>query len=184
MSAAATTEAAQTARAGAGANRAQYGAALAGVDLARARVRSAEAAADLAKLQLSYTVLRAPADGTVSRLQARAGQIVQPGQVCAQLVPDRTYVVANFKETQTGRIRPGQRVEIDVDAYSGRKLEGKVESLSGGTGARFALLPPDNASGNFVKVVERVPVRIAWASPPANLALRAGLSANVTVHTR
>jgi len=180
----ATRASSRTARAGAGANRAQYAAALANADLARARVRSAEATLDLARLQLSYTVVRAAADGTVSRLAARPGQIVQPGQILAQLVPSATYVVANFKETQTGGIRPGQEVEIEVDAYGGRKLRGRVESLSGGTGARFALLPPDNASGNFVKVVERVPVRIAWASPPADLPLRAGLSANVTVHTR
>jgi membrane fusion protein (multidrug efflux system) len=179
----ATRSSSETAQAGAGQNRAQYAAALANADLAHARIRSAEAALELARLQLSYTVVHAAADGVVSRLSARAGQIVQQGQVLGQVVPDRTYVVANFKETQTGAIRPGQKVEIEVDAYGGRKLEGRIESLSGGTGARFALLPPDNASGNFVKVVERVPVRIAWAStelPP----LRAGLSASVTVHTR
>jgi membrane fusion protein, multidrug efflux system len=180
----ATRISSEQARAGAGANRAQYGAALANAELAAARVKSAQAALDLAKLQLSYTVVRAPRDGTASRLAARPGQIVQAGQVLGQLVPKETYVVANFKETQTGAIRPGQPVEIRVDAYPGRTLEGRVESLSGGTGARFSLLPPDNASGNFVKVVERVPVRIAWVSPSADLPLRAGLSADVTVHTR
>jgi membrane fusion protein (multidrug efflux system) len=173
----------ETAQAGAGANKAQYAAALANADLSRARAKAAEAALDLARLQLSYTVVRAPDDGAVSRFSARPGQIVQPGQVLGQLVPSRTYVVANFKETQTGGIRAGQKVEVEVDAYGGRTLEGRVESVSGGTGARFALLPPDNASGNFVKVVERVPVRIAW-SPPQDLPMRAGLSANVTVHTR
>jgi membrane fusion protein, multidrug efflux system len=172
------------ARAGAGANRAQYGAALANVELAAARVKSAQAALDLAKLQLSYTVVRAPRAGSVSRLSARAGQIVQAGQIVGQLVPRETYVVANFKETQTGAIRPGQPVDVRIDAYPGRSLQGRVESLSGGTGARFSLLPPDNASGNFVKVVERVPVRIAWVSAPADLPLRAGLSADVTIHTR
>lgn len=180
----ATRASAATARAGEGANRAQYGAALANAELARARVKSAEAALALAKLRLSWTVVQAPADGTVSRLQARVGEIVQPGQPFAELVPDETYVVANFKETQTGRIRPGERVDVTIDAYGGQRLRGRVESLSGGTGARFALLPPDNASGNFVKVVERVPVRIAWATPPPGLPLRAGLSAIVTVHTR
>jgi membrane fusion protein (multidrug efflux system) len=172
------------ARAGAGANRAQYAAALANVQLSGARVKAAQAALELARLQLSYTVVRAPHAGTVSRLGARAGQIVQPGQVLGQLVPRETYVVANFKETQTGAIQPGQPVDVDIDAYPGRTLQGRVESLSGGTGARFALLPPDNASGNFVKVVERVPVRIAWVAPPSDVPLRAGLSANVTVHTR
>ncbi len=173
----------ETAQAGAGANKAQYAAALAQADLARARAKAAEAALDAARLQLSYTVVRAPDDGGMSRFSARPGQIVQPGQVVGQLVPSRTYVVANFKETQTGGIRPGQKVDVEVDAYGGRTIDGTVESVSGGTGARFALLPPDNASGNFVKVVERVPVRIAW-SPPADLPMRAGLSANVTVHTR
>lgn len=173
-----------TAKAGAGANRAQYAAALANAELARARVQAAQAALELAKLQLSYTVVRAPAAGVVSRLAARGGGIVQPGQTLAQLVPDRTYVVANFKETQTGAIRPGERADVELDAYPGRTLEARIESVSGGTGARFALLPPDNASGNFVKVVQRVPVRVALVSPPADLPLRAGLSATVTVHTR
>lgn len=180
----ATRISSEQARAGAGANRAQYGAALANAELAAARVKAAQAALDLAKLQLSYTVVHAPRDGTISRLAARSGQIVQAGQVLGQLVPKETYVVANFKETQTGAIRPGQPVEIRVDSYPGLTLEGRVESLSGGTGARFSLLPPDNASGNFVKVVERVPVRIAWISLPADLPLRAGLSADVTVRTR
>jgi membrane fusion protein (multidrug efflux system) len=180
----ATRIAGETARAGASTNRAQYAAALASADLAHARVKSAEASLELAKLQLSYTVVYAANDGAISRLGARVGQIVQPGQVLGQLVPATTYLVANFKETQTGTIRPGQRVEVEVDAFPGRQLEGRVESISGGTGARFALLPPDNASGNFVKVVERVPVRIHWESLPADLPLRAGLSANVTVHTR
>jgi len=174
----------QAARAGEGATRAQYAAALANAELARAGVQSAQADLDLARLQLSWTVVRAPAAGTVSRLGARGGQLVQAGQNVGQLVPDATYVVGNFKETQTGGIRPGEDVDVSIDAYPGRNLRGRVESVSGGTGARFALLPPDNASGNFVKVVERVPVRIAWVSPPAELPLRAGLSATVTVHTR
>jgi membrane fusion protein (multidrug efflux system) len=174
----------QAAQAGVGANRAQYSAALASTELARARVQSAKAALDLARLQLSYTVVHAPAAGTVSRLGARVGQMLQAGQNVGQLVPDATYLIGNFKEIQTGAIRPGEEVDITVDAYPGRTLRGRVDSVSAGTGARFALLPPDNASGNFVKVVERVPVRIAWVEPPADLPLRAGLSAYVTVHTR
>lgn len=163
---------------------AQIAAAHASAELAHARVKSAAAALELAKLQLSYTDVVAPADGQVSKLTVREGQLLAPAQPVAQLVPNATYVVANFKETQIGDMKPGQRVDVDVDAYGGETLEGRVESLSGGTGARFSLLPPDNASGNFVKVVERVPVRIAWARPPKDLALRAGLSATVTVHTR
>ncbi|RKH63144.1 HlyD family secretion protein [Corallococcus interemptor] len=159
-------------------------AAQASASLAHARVKGAEAALEQAKLQLEDTRIVAPADGQVSKLSVHAGQLLTPGQVVAELVPTTTYVVANFKETQVGHMQPGQRVEVELDAFSGEKLEGRVESLSGGTGARFSLLPPDNASGNFVKVVQRVPVRITWVHPPQGLALRAGLSADVTVHTK
>jgi membrane fusion protein (multidrug efflux system) len=152
--------------------------------LAHARVKSAEAALQLAQLQLSYTKVYASEDGQVTRLTAREGQLLQQGQPVAALVPDRTYLVANFKETQVGQMKAGDPVEVEIDAYPGKKLEGKVESLAGGTGARFSLLPPDNASGNFVKVVQRVPVRIAWVNAPADLALRPGLSADVTVRVK
>ncbi len=151
---------------------------------AHARVRAAQATLDLARNQLAYTRVSAPTDGVLSRLQAREGGLVAAGQVMAQLVPARLYVTANFKETQIGQMRPGQAAEIEIDAFPGTTLRGKVESLSGGTGARFALLPPDNASGNFVKVVERVPVRIALDAPPDGIPLRAGLSAFATVHLR
>lgn len=180
-----TVEAAgDAAGAGVAAARAQLTAAGASAELARARARSAEAALELARLQLSYTRVTAPRDGELSRLSVREGQLVAAAQPVAQLVPLETYLVANFKETQVGGMKPGQRAEIRIDAYGGRKLEGRVESLSGGTGARFSLLPPDNASGNFVKVVERVPVRITWTNVPGEIRLRAGLSAWVTVHTR
>ncbi|HUJ29308.1 MAG TPA: HlyD family secretion protein [Myxococcales bacterium] len=152
--------------------------------LAHAKEKSAEATLALARLQLGYTKLYAEKDGQVTRLTAREGQMVQPGQPLASLVPDQTYLVANFKETQIGEMKPGDVVDISVDAYSGHELHGKVESLAGGTGARFSLLPPDNASGNFVKVVQRVPVRIAWVDPPKDLVLRPGLSADVTVHVK
>jgi membrane fusion protein (multidrug efflux system) len=160
---------------------AQIAAAHANADLAHARVQAAEAALELAKNQLAYTRVLAPADGMISKLSVHEGQLLQPGQSIAELVPSGTYVVANFKETQVGRIHEGQSVEVKIDAFSGKALHGKVESLSGGTGARFSLLPPDNASGNYVKVVQRVPVRIAWDPAPADLPLRAGLSAEVTV---
>jgi membrane fusion protein (multidrug efflux system) len=159
-------------------------AAQASAALAHARVKAAEATLEQAKLRLDYTRVLAPSDGQVSRLSVHEGQFLGAGQLVAELVPTQTYVVANFKETQVGDMKPGQVVEVEVDAYSGKTLEGRVESLSGGTGARFSLLPPDNASGNFVKVVQRVPVRIAWSHPPEGLTLRAGLSAHVTVHTR
>ncbi len=160
----------------------QIAAAAAGADLARARVRSAEASVALAKLQLGYTRVVAPTDGIASKLTAHEGQLVAIGQSLVELVPIATYVVANFKETQVGKMRPGQRAKILLDAFPGTTFNGHVESLSGGTGASFSLLPADNASGNFVKVVERVPVRIAWVNPSPAVDLRAGLSADVTVY--
>jgi membrane fusion protein (multidrug efflux system) len=160
---------------------AQIATAHAQADLAHARVDSAKAALDLAKLQLAYTTIVAPGDGVASRLSVHPGQMVNVGQAVVELVPTATYLVANFKETQVGKMQIGQKAEISVDAFPGRKLVGKVESLSGGTGSSFALLPADNATGNFVKVVQRVPVRIAWVDLPADVAMRVGLSADVTV---
>jgi len=153
-------------------------------DLAHARVTSAQAQLVLAQNQVSYTTVTAPTDGMVSKLGVHEGQLIQPGQPLAELVPDETYVVANFKETQIGQIKPNDKVEVKIDTFGGKTFEGKVQSLSGGTGSRFSLLPPDNASGNFVKVVQRVPVRIAWTNPPKDINLRAGLSADVTVFVK
>jgi membrane fusion protein (multidrug efflux system) len=162
----------------------QIAAARAGADLAAARVRSAEAALAIAKLQLGYTRIVAPADGYASKLTAHEGQLVTVGQPVVELVPAVTYVIANFKETQIGHMRPGQPATVEVDALPGKKLEGRVESLAGGTGSSFSLLPADNATGNFVKVVQRIPVRIGWVRPSADFTMRAGLSADVTVDTR
>ena len=162
----------------------QIDAARAGAALAAARVRSAEAALTLAKLQLDYTRIVAPADGFASKLAVHEGQLVAVGQPLVEVVPAQSYIVANFKETQIGRMRVGQPAKIDVDAFPGRELVGRVDSLAAGTGASFSLLPPDNSTGNFVKVVQRVPVRITLVNPPAELALRTGLSANVTVDVR
>jgi membrane fusion protein (multidrug efflux system) len=146
-------------------------------------VNVSEAALDLARLQLSYTRVVATEDGLVSRISVQQGQMIQVGQALAELVPHRTYVMANFKETQVGRLRAGQPAKVRVDAFPGVEIEAKVESLSGGTGARFSLLPADNASGNFVKVVQRVPVRIGWVKSP-DLPLQAGLSCDVTVNVK
>jgi len=163
---------------------AQLAAARANASLAHARVDAAEAQLAQAKLQLSYTRIEAAADGLLSRLTVREGQLVQAGMQIVSVVPEATYVVANFKETQVGAMHAGQRAEITVDAYPGRTFEGRVQSTSPGTGARFSLLPPDNASGNFVKVVQRVPVKITWADVPGDVKLAAGMSADVTVVTR
>jgi membrane fusion protein (multidrug efflux system) len=161
--------------------RATLAAARAQSESAQGQVKIAEATLALAQSQLAYTTVTAPANGVISNLSINKGEIISPGQPIAELVPTDIHVVANFKETQIGRMRPGDRAEIKVDALPGRTFKGEVESLSGGTGARFSLLPPDNASGNFVKVVQRVPVRIRWLSPMDDLRLQAGLSAEVKV---
>jgi membrane fusion protein, multidrug efflux system len=149
----------QAGAAGAGVVNAQ-----AGVRLAQARLAAAQAARDNAALQLSYTKVTAPVTGIVSRKQVEVGQLVQAGQPLLTIVSDTgVWVTANFKETQLVDLKVGQPVELEVDAYGGCTAKGKVESLSAATGAKFALLPPDNATGNFTKVVQRVPVRIAIA---------------------
>ena len=160
----------------------QVESARAAVALADARVASVEAAVHLAELQLSYTTVTAPADGVVTQLGARVGALVGAGQPLAQLVPAATYVVANFKETQIDAMRAGNRAEVSLDAYPGRRFAATLDSLSSGTGSRFSMIPPDNASGNFVKVVQRVPVRLTWDAVP-DVPLKAGLSAEVTVFT-
>ena len=162
---------------------AQLEAARARTELARGRVQSASAALELARLDLSYTQVRAPRAGVIAELAAREGELIGAGQPLAELVPSETYVVANFKETQIEHMHPGAPVEIALDAYPGETLHGTIESIAQGTGARFSLLPPDNASGNFVKVVQRVPVRIRWSKPPSHT-LAVGLSAVATVDVR
>ena len=154
----------------------------AGVRLATARLQGAQAARDNAALQLSYTHVTAPASGIVSRKQVEPGQLIQAGQPLLTIVADTgIYVTANFKETQLGDLRVGQQAEIEVDAYGGVAATGCVESLSAATGSKFALLPPDNATGNFTKVVQRVPARIRVIKDLGpNRPLRPGMS--VTVH--
>jgi membrane fusion protein (multidrug efflux system) len=143
------------------------------------------AARDLAKLELSYTTVTAPQDGVVSKKSIAVGQTVAAGTPIAQLVPNKAmWITANFKETQIGSMHPGQPVDIEIDTFHGVKLHGTVESFSGATGARFALLPPDNATGNFTKIVQRVPVRVRFDDIPSSVALRPGLSAEITVDTR
>jgi membrane fusion protein, multidrug efflux system len=162
---------------------AQIDSAQAQARLAHAHVATAQAALQAAALNLSYAKVTAPSDGIASRLGVRVGSWVTAGQAIVQIVPARTYLLANFKETQLGQMRPGQRATVRVDVLGRTEFEGKVESFSGGTGATFSVLPPDNASGNFVKVVQRVPVRVSWTGPPAN-EVPAGSSAEVTVYTK
>ena len=153
------------------------------VQAAQARVDQAQAAYDLAALNRSYGEVRAPVDGVVSRRTVEQGQLVSPDRPMLALVPlQDVWVVANFKEDQIGDMRPGQKATVRVDTYGRRDFQGHVESLAGASGARFALLPPDNASGNFVKVVQRVPVLVRLDRPP-EVPLRPGMSAVVTVRT-
>ncbi len=155
----------------------------AGVRLAQARLLAARASRDAAALQLSYTHVSAPEGGRVARKSVEVGQLVQAGQPLMSIVGDGgVWVTANFKETQLDAIRVAQPVEIEVDAYPGCHAEGTVESISSATGARFALLPPDNATGNFTKVVQRIPVRIAvTAGCGDDRPLRPGMSLAVAV---
>ena len=171
----------QAAAAGASVTNAQ-----AGVRLAEARLQAARAARDNAQLQLAYTRVPAPAAGIVSRKQVEVGQLVQAGQPLLTMVADTgVFVSANMKETQLGDICVGQPVALDVDAYGSATAEGVVESLAAATGSKFALLPPDNATGNFTKVVQRVPVRIRITKGlGADRPLRPGMSVNVHIETK
>jgi membrane fusion protein (multidrug efflux system) len=139
-----------------------------------------------AERDLSFTVVRAPFDGVIGNRAMQVGDLVQPGQRLASLVPlDAIYVDANFKETQLANLHPGQPVSISVDAYSGRKLTGNVVSVAPASGSVFSLLPPDNATGNFTKIVQRLPVRIAVPAEVAEQGLlRPGMSVVVSVDTK
>ncbi len=153
---------------------------------AGARAAAARAARDQSALNLSFTRITAPSNGVVSRKTVEVGQLVQGGQPTMTVVPlDDVWVTANLKETEIADVTPGDHAEIRVDSYPGRVFAGHVESLSPATGARFSLLPPDNATGNFTKVVQRIPVRIRLdgAQDPAH-PLRPGTSVEVVIRTR
>jgi membrane fusion protein (multidrug efflux system) len=153
---------------------------------AEARVQHARANLAQAELNLQYASVKAPARGVVSKKGVNVGQVVQAGQPLMALVQiEDVWVTANFKETQLKNMRPGQRATITVDAYGGSEFTGKIDSIAGATGARFSLLPPENATGNFVKVVQRVPVKIVLdpGQDPEHR-LRPGMSVTPTVFTR
>ena len=166
------------AKAAAEAEAAQSDAAQRGIEAARAQVAQKKADLEYAQLQLSYTTVAAPAAGVVSRKNVEVGQYVQVGQPLLAIVSEgEPWIVANFKETQLKKMRVGQPVEIQVDAYPKVIFRGKVESFAAATGAKFALLPPDNATGNFTKVVQRVPVKIVLTEPQSSdHPLRPGMS--------
>ena len=158
-------------------------------EIERAVAALSQAQADLAfaELQLAHAEVRAPGDGVVSKKSVEVGQVVQMGQPLLALVPlQDVWVVANFKETQLSRVRPGMAATVEIDTFPGQVFHGTVDSLSAGTGSRFSLLPPENATGNWVKVVQRVPVKIRldpreFGNPHT---LRAGMSAYVVIRVR
>jgi membrane fusion protein (multidrug efflux system) len=155
--------------------------------VASSKTMAAEKASDLdyAKLQRSYASVTAPISGIVSRKNVEPGQYVESGQTLLSVASESdVWVVANFKETQLTHMKPGQDVEFEVDTYPGVAFRGRVDSISGATGARFALLPPDNSTGNFVKVTQRIPVKIMLAqAPDAEHPLRPGMSVDAAVRT-
>jgi len=148
---------------------------------ALANLAQAKAQRDQAQLNLSYTTLTAAQPGRVVNLSAAVGQFAQPGTNLTSFVPDQIWVTANFKEIQLDHMRPGQPVTLEIDAYPGRAIHGHVESVQPGSGTAFSLLPAQNATGNYVKIVQRVPVKIIMDNPPADVALGPGMSVVPTV---
>ncbi|HEY6043985.1 MAG TPA: HlyD family secretion protein, partial [Nitrosospira sp.] len=152
---------------------------------ATASLESLKAAVDQAELELSYTKIYAPDNGRVTRKSVEEGALVQVGQPLLAVVPGDVWVTANFKESQIGQIRPGQYVEIKIDAYSDKVFKGHVDSIQAGTGSRFSLIPPENATGNYVKVVQRLPVKIVFDErPDPNHLLAPGMSVVPEVKVR
>ncbi len=173
----AKVEAAEGKRTGARTGPQQVAVAVAQAEQASAAVEQAKAALDGSNLQLSYTKVTAPVAGHIARKSVHVGETVQAGQALMALVPDTPHVIANFKETQLAHMRVGQLVEISMDAHPGIMLKGHVESIQAGTGARFSLLPPENATGNYVKVIQRVPVKILFDEPlDPNMLIAPGMS--------
>ena len=148
-----------------------------------ADLHAKEAALEVAQVNLGYTRIVAPADGTVGERQVRAGQLVSPGTQVMTFVENVRWVAANLRETQLTNIKIGDQAEVRIDVYPGKVIKGRVLEIAPASGSQFALLPPDNATGNFTKVVQRVPIKIALDDSPLTSQLRPGLSAVVTVRT-
>ncbi|MFA6356225.1 MAG: HlyD family secretion protein [Candidatus Omnitrophota bacterium] len=137
-------------------------------NLAKAQAEAAEAQFKIAQRNLEYTKICAPADGHAAKRSVEAGNQIQPGQALMAVVSNDMWVVANYKETQLKNVRPGQEARIKIDTYPGKVFDGHVDSIQRGTGAKFSMFPPENASGNFVKVVQRIPVKIVFDGQPYN----------------
>jgi membrane fusion protein (multidrug efflux system) len=151
----------------------------------KAALEQARAQTEQAALNLSYCVVRAPESGRVTRRNVEAGAYINVGQPLLSIVPDRVYITANYKETQLTYMRPGQPVTIEIDSYPGQTFTGHVDSIQSGTGERFSMLPPENATGNYVKVVQRVPVKIVMDKPgDPSLLLAPGMSVVPTVKVK
>jgi membrane fusion protein (multidrug efflux system) len=157
-------------------------------EVASANIKRAEAMLEAAKLNLSYTVVTAAIDGQVSKIAIQPGQLVQPGQALFYIINNQeAWVIANFKETQLNKMKMGQKVTVKVDAYPDTDFEGEITSFSPATGSKFSLLPPDNATGNFVKTIQRLPVKIslnATNDPEKIKLLRPGMNVDVDVHLK
>jgi membrane fusion protein (multidrug efflux system) len=154
-------------------------------EAARAAVLQAKAGLKIAELQLSYTTIYAPEDGILTNKTVTVGEVISPGQQLAVLAPvHNIWVEANFKETDVGEIKPGDKAEITVDAFPGKTFHGKVESLGGATGSALSLFPPENATGNFVKVVQRLPIKIVFDPNEDTSMLRKGMSVEATVYLK
>jgi membrane fusion protein, multidrug efflux system len=148
---------------------------------AEANVKQAEAQRDQARLNLSYTTVVADQPGRVVNLSAAVGEYASTGTALAMFVPDDIWVTTNFKETQLDHMRPGEPATIEIDAYPDRDFRGRVASVQPGSGTAFSLLPAENATGNYVKIVQRVPVKIVMDDPPSDVALGPGMSVVPTV---
>ncbi len=182
---ASAAQATEEARAKAKSASAGLGAAQAHMDMLASQLKEAEANRLLAAIDLSRTTVVAPQDGIVGNRIAQVGQLVQPGSALMYLIPQKMWVEANYKETQLENMKAGQPARVHVDALGGREVKGRVESFAPASGSEFSILPPENATGNFTKVVRRVPVRIALDADADTAAmLRPGLSVVVTVDTR
>ena len=165
----------------------RYDSAVAGYKEVSARIKAAQAQLEQAQLNVSYTQLKAPTDGTIARKSVEPGQFVPAGQPLFGFIEgSERWITANLKETEIEKVTPGRKAEVDIDAIPGKTFQGEVESLGPSTGAVFSLLPPDNATGNFTKVVQRVPVRVKLMNVSAQdvIQLKAGLSAVVAIRIR
>ncbi|HRB67794.1 MAG TPA: HlyD family efflux transporter periplasmic adaptor subunit, partial [Chitinophagales bacterium] len=156
------------------------------VNLAQVGLQQSEANVDFAKLQLSYAYIIAPCDGFISKKNVQVGQLLNPGQIVMSIVDEsQLWITANFKETQIEKMKVGQDVTVNIDAYPDHQFKGKIESIQAATGSKFSLLPADNATGNFVKVVQRIPVRIALVDDKNDTYdLRAGMNVDVAVKVK